>query len=86
MKTITLEITGEDAVIDAALDAFVRQYGWTEETEETQVEKARAVLRGFIMETVKAHNIKAAEDLARSAAATETEAALDTTTMTVAVA
>jgi hypothetical protein len=84
-KTINLAITGVAEVIDAAMDAFVRQNGWTTESEQTQEEKAREVLRGFIMETVQAYNINAAQIAAREAAAAQTAAALDLTTMTLTV-
>ena len=84
-KTINLAITGNEAVIDAAMDAFVKQNGWTPESEQTQEEKAREVLRSFIMETVQAYNINAAQIAAREAAAAQTLAALDLTTMTLTV-
>jgi hypothetical protein len=84
-KTINLAITGNEAVIDAAMDAFVRQNGWTEESEQSKNEKAREVLRGFIMETVTAYNINQAQIAAREAAAAQTAAALDLTTMVLTV-
>lgn len=84
-KTINLAITGDAAVIEGAMDAFVKQNGWTEESEQTQEEKAREVLRAFIMETVRAYNINQAQFAAREAAASQTAAALDLTTMTLTV-
>ncbi len=84
-KTINLAITGVAEVIDAAMDAFVRQNGWTEESEQTKEEKAREVLRAFIMQTVEAYNVNQAQIAAREAAAAQTAAALDLTTMTLTV-
>lgn len=84
-KTINLAITGVAEVIDAAMDAFVRQNGWTEESEQTKEEKAREVLRNFIMQTVEAYNVNQAQIAAREAAAAQTAAALDLTTMVLTV-
>jgi hypothetical protein len=84
-KAINLAITGDEAVIDAAMDAFVKQNGWTEDSTQTKEQKAREVLRVFIMETVTAYNINAAQIAAREAAQTQTAAALDLTTMTLTV-
>jgi hypothetical protein len=85
-KTINLAITGDGTVIDAAMDAFVKQNGWTAESTETQEHKARDVLRAFIMQSVEAYNINQAKDAAAAAAKAQTEAALDLTTMTLTVA
>lgn len=84
-KTINLAITGDESVIDAAMDAFVKQNGWAEDSELTKEQKAREVLRAFIMETVAAYNVNQAQIAAREAAATQTAAALDLTTMTLTV-
>lgn len=89
-KTITIEITGDEAVIVPALDAFVKQYGWTEEIDgkpnpETKEVKARAILRQFMIEVIKAYNIKQAEKLAREQAGSQTDSALDLTVMTLEV-
>lgn len=80
-KTINLAITGPAPYIDAALDSFVKQNGWTEDSELTKEQKAREVLRAFIMQTVEAYNITQAQQAARDAAAAQTAAALDLTTM-----
>lgn len=84
-KVINLAITGNAAIIDAAMDAFVKQNGWTEESEQTKEQKAREVLRAFIMETVTAYNINQAQIAARESAQAQTEGALDLTTMTLTV-
>ena len=80
-KIINLQISGVAEVIDAAMDAFVKQNGWTEESEETKEKKARLILRAFIMETVSAYNINQAQIQAREAAQAQTAQALDLTTM-----
>jgi hypothetical protein len=80
-KIINLQIFGEAEVIDAAMDAFVKQNGWTEESDETKEDKARLVLRAFIMETVKAYNINQTQIQAREVAEAQTASALDLTTM-----
>jgi hypothetical protein len=84
-KTINLAITGDETVIDAAMDAFVRQNGWTEESTETMNEKAKEVLRAFMMQTVEAYNITQAEIAAREAAVAQTAAAFDLTSMVLTV-
>jgi len=89
-KTINLEITGDEAVIDAAMDSFVKQNGWTEQVNGepnpvSKENKAREVLRAFIMQTVAAYNINQAQIAAREAAAAQTATALDLTTMTLTV-
>ncbi len=84
-KTINIAITDNEAVIDAAMDAFVRQNGWTEESEQSKNEKAREVLRDFIMETVTAYNITQAQNAATQAAKAQTAAAFDLTTMVLTV-
>ena len=90
-KIITIEISGEGAVIDAALDAFVKQNGWTEEVNGepnpvTKMDKAEAVLKSFFGQTVTAYQVNEAARVARELAAEESAAALDLTTMTVTVA
>lgn len=84
-KTITITLTGPDAVITPSLDAFVRQYGWTEQAEETREAKARLIIRQFIMDTVKAYNIDQARTAAATAAQSQTEQAIDLTTLTLTV-
>lgn len=90
-KTITIEITGEETVIDAALEAFVKQNGWAEivngePNTVTQMDKAEQVLKSFFGQTVTAYQTNMAADAARQLAAEQAAAALDLTTMTVTVA
>lgn len=89
-KTVTVTITGPEEVMDPAIDSFVRQYGWTEEvdgvpTTETKEERARAILRGFMIDVIKAYNIKQAELFVRETATTQSDQALDATTMTLVI-
>jgi hypothetical protein len=92
-KTVTIEVTGPDVVIDGALDAFVRQHGWADSVgvdekgqpvpnPETKELKARTVIRQFMIDSIKAWNIRQAEVAARAAAVGASESALDTTKMT----
>lgn len=90
-KTVNLEITGNEQVIDAAMDAFVKQNGWVETlpngnaNPQTKEQKAREVLRAFIMQTVEAYNVNQAQIAAAEAARAQTGAALDLTTMVLTV-
>lgn len=86
-KTVTMAITGDEQIIDSALDAFVRQHGWVDTINDspnpqTQTEAARAILLRFILETVSTYNADQAAKLARTDAASQTEAALYSTVMT----
>jgi hypothetical protein len=80
-KIINLQISGVAEVIDAAMDAFVKQNGWSEDSEDTKEDRARSILRAFIMETVTAYNINQAQIQARQIAEAQTSQALDLTTM-----
>lgn len=93
-KTITIELTGPAEVIDPSMLAFCKQNGWQEtvvidgqevENPETKEDKARDVIRAFIMETVKAYNINQAREQAALDAATQTEGAIGLTTLTLTV-
>lgn len=82
-KTLTLELTGPAAVIDAALDAFARQHGWRDaDADGPQADFARLALRRFLLESVTAWNVRAAQLAAADAAAGQTEAAMDLATLT----
>lgn len=94
-KTITIELTGPAEVIDPSLVAVCKQNGWQEQVTVngelvdnplTKEDKARDVIRTFLMESVKAYNIEQARIAAAQAAASETAAAIDLTTLTLTVA
>jgi hypothetical protein len=82
MKTISINIEGEDAVINSALDSFVRQHGWSEmlsngePNQITAIQAARNVLASFITQSVAAWNGEVAARVARQEAAAQTEEAL----------
>lgn len=85
-----MDITGDESIIDAAINAFVRQHGWTDEVNGepnpvTKTEAARTILLQFIMDTVTAYNTEQAAAAARIAAAEATETALYSTVMTLTV-
>lgn len=81
-KKIVLELVGEESLIDASLDAFVRQYGWTEESVDadnnpiTKEFKAKEILRLFIVDVVTAYNVNQAKITAAEATTQATWAAL----------
>ena len=90
-RTSTIELTGPASVIDPALDTFARMGGWRETVDgapnpESREERARLMVRQFIMQTVEAGNVKAAQEAARLAAQAATAQAIDATTMTLIVA
>lgn len=85
-KTLTISIVGDELIIDPALDAFVRQNGWKDGDTQTQTDKARDVIRAFIMEQVTNYNVAQAISAAAATAAAQTNGALDMTTMTISVA
>lgn len=81
-KRLVLTFEGKAETVDAAVDAFVRQYGWTPETVDaegnpvTQQEKARQIIRQYFLDTVTAYNVERAKELAASQAKTATEQAM----------
>lgn len=85
-KTISIQIVGAEQVIDSALDAFVRQHGWTdtingEPNPVSKTDMARSVLMKFITETVSAYTSEQAAKAAREQAAVQTADALRTAAM-----
>lgn len=82
-QTLNINIVAPEEVMPAALDAFCRQTGWTEENTLTQLEHARLIVRHFFMSTIREYNIDQARKTAASQAAAESDAALDLATMTV---
>jgi hypothetical protein len=97
MKEFVLTISGPDAVIDGALDAYVRRYGWTAtvpgDSEEeptkphpmTQEQYARFALRAHVMDAVTSQFVADAKSQAEAVAKAGASAAIDTTTMTLEV-
>lgn len=87
-KKLVLELVGEDVVIDGAVDAFVRQNGWTEESKDadgnpiSKNEKARLVIRQFFLDTVTAWNVEAAKQTAANAAVQQTQTIIDLAELT----
>ena len=93
-KTITIEITGDGDIIEAALDSFVRQQGWTDtvmlegETVPNPVSKAdagRQAIMRFIMENVAAYNGEAAAIAAKAQAIEASTTAMYQTVLTLTV-
>lgn len=78
-KKLVLTLEGIPSSVDAALDSFVRQYGWTEDTKDsegnpvTKEAKATEVIRQYLLDSVIAYNVDAAKKAAETAARTQTE-------------
>jgi len=91
-KTITISITGPEEVVTPSLNVFAMQYGWEAEVKDekgdmvpnptTASDKAKGVLRGFIIDSIKAYNVGKAQDVSRKSAMDQTDTAVELTVMT----
>lgn len=87
-KTLTLTVTGDQAVVDDALDAFARHHGWVEQVTDSngitinnpvsKLQQTENVLRAYIAGGVQEFRKVAAAEAALAAAEAATGAALDT--------
>lgn len=93
-KTIEIQITGPEEVIDPSLDSFVKFHGWTEQifdgenwvgNTETKELCARRVIRQFVIDCIKAESAKEAQQAATEQARAAVDGAIDLTTMTLQV-
>lgn len=85
-KVIRISLTGPDDVVASSLDAFVRLNGWTDEVlgepnPQSQVDKAREVLFGYLVDSVKFYRRKEAEAQAAAAAQAAVDALVPSTTL-----
>lgn len=85
-KFIRITMSGPAEVVDASLDAFVRQYGWTDEVlgepnPQSKEDRAREVLFAFILDTVKFYNRRMAEEAAAQVAQAAVDALVPLTSL-----
>ena len=90
-KTITLNISGDEAFVDSGLDSFVRESGWSEQSINengdpiSQIDFAKEILSEYFRSKVSKHNAKQAALTAENAARQASDAALDAIIMTASI-
>jgi hypothetical protein len=85
-KKVIIDIVGDETVIDAGLDSFAKSFGYVDGQESpTQLEVVQNALRSYFRNTINAYNIQEGQRLAGEAVLEQSNAALDTTALSVRV-
>jgi len=82
IKKIGLSYEGEEALINAAIEALAIEQGWTVDSVLTKEETAKANVNNYIRAQVEAHNVRKAQEAAKVAAQQASLEALNAITVT----
>jgi hypothetical protein len=84
VATLTLTLTGPDAVVNGLVPVFAAAHGWTPALGTTPAQHARDVFARFLRESVTAELVRQAQQAATAAAAQQATQSADQLTLTLA--
>ena len=69
MKTINIEISGEDTMINSGIESYAKRYGWTGEEGETALEATERILKNHFKEAINEYRSNEAGIVAKEQSA-----------------
>lgn len=85
-KKVIIDIVGDEAVIDAGLNSFAKNFGYVDGQEApTQLEVVQNALRSYFRSIINSYNIQEGQRIAGEAILDQSNRALDTTALSIKV-